>query len=35
MFAAALLLIDAGLWTDLVGLALVAGVYWLGRKKPK
>ena len=33
LFAAALLLIDSGLWTDLAGLAIVAGMYLLGRGK--
>lgn len=36
LFAAALLLIDSGLWTDLAGLAIVAAVYFLdrGRGRP-
>ena len=33
--AAALLLIDSGLWTDLAGLAIVAGAYYLNSKRPK
>ncbi len=34
LFAAALLLIDSGLWTDLAGLAVVAGVWLLDRRGP-
>lgn len=35
LFTAALLLIDTGLWTDFAWLVIVAGVYWLGGKKPE
>ena len=35
LFAAALLLIDSGLWTDLAGLVIVAGAYLLDRRPQK